>query len=255
MPAETNWIKFFLFNFLTAIFFPYAGTGQVSSYFDSDDAIPDSNLIQINSPHRQAKLKKNQKFLQRLQCFYPFDPEASYSLVLCADIPDNNDPDRVAVKKEPGHVFIILSKSFADTSQPATSLVFGFYPIRPASSVFFKNVRSIIMNNSGREYNASIELQLNAEEFEKAQQQVITLSERKYNLNKYNCYDYALDLFNSIAGSNVLPKTYVKYPFIYGRGGSPCSLYRDLEKLKEKDSVWASAISFGLFYAPESCNN
>jgi len=54
---------------------------------------------------------------------------------------------------------------------------------------------------------------------------------KKYNLNKYNCYDYALELYNSIPGTEALPTLKVKFPFKFGRGGSPCGLYKVLKEL------------------------
>jgi hypothetical protein len=189
---------------------------------------------------------------QRLNCFNPLEPAAGYSISLCADLPDNNHPDKVYVKKETGHVFLILKKTDPDIADSSMAQVFGFYPVRPVSSIIFKNVRCEMLDNGNREYNAVISKELTAKEFALILQKAKELTAKKYNINKYNCYDYALNVFNSIPGIEKLPVTHVKFPFIFGRGGSPCGLYRDLEKLKVAGSTWAPFIQFGVFTSPAS---
>lgn len=181
--------------------------------------------------------------------FYPLTEQARYSILLCADLPDNNKPERVHVKSETGHVFLVFTKiENTDTLHN----VFGFYPRRPASSLLFKNVKSEILNNSLREYNASVIEYLTAERFEAAISKAVALARKKYNLNKYNCYDYALELFNSLSDHDPLPAHPVRYPFIFGKGGSPCGLYKDLKRLKETGSARAPFIQIGIFRAPIS---
>jgi hypothetical protein len=174
-----------------------------------------------------------------------------YSITIAADIPDNNRPGKVYYKKEPGHVFIILEQK--DTiSNEGIAQVWGFYPVRPVSSVFLRTVRCQLNDNGKRKYDVRISRRLSAEEFEGIKKHAIELAKKKYNLNKYNCYDYAVELFNSIPGIEKLPVTHVKFPFIFGRGGSPCGLYKDLQKLKTTNSGWAPSIEFGSFKAPAS---
>jgi hypothetical protein len=174
-----------------------------------------------------------------------------YSITIAADIPDDKRPGKVYYKKEPGHVFIILEQK--DTiSGHSKAQVWGFYPVRPVSSVFLRTVHCELNDNGKRKYDVRITRRLSADEFEVIKKQAIALAKKKYNLNKYNCYDYAIELFNSIPGVEKLPVTHVKFPFIFGRGGSPCGLYKDLQKLKTGNSGWAPAIEFGSFRAPVS---
>lgn len=189
---------------------------------------------------------------QLLQAFLQFDSlhgDVSYSITLCADVPDNNNPARVHLKSETGHVFIILSKW---NNKDSISRVFGFYPRRPASSLFFKNVRCEILNNSKREYDISLFKKLDEKEFEIAIQTAVGSAKKKYNISKFNCYDYALGVFNSVAGVNQLPVHHIRFPFILGKGGSPCGLYADLFRMKNNGSAWAPFIQIGLSRAPDS---
>ncbi|HPG11772.1 MAG TPA: hypothetical protein PLU37_09595 [Chitinophagaceae bacterium] len=210
-----------------------------------------ANIDQTNTVQTSSTKKKSasERLEETLKCFNPLNKNAEYSITLCADIPDNNQPDRVHVRSETGHVFIVLTKiQQSDT----THCVFGFYPRRPASSLIFKNVRSEILDNSEREYNISVFKQLDETSFMKTLNTAIELAKKKYNLNKYNCYDYAIDIFNEVAGTNKLPKNHINFSFIFGKGGSSCSLYADLKQLKENGSTWAPYIQIGLFKAPVS---
>ena len=205
-----------------------------------------------NYNERTASVRdKNNKFLridEYLQIFYPIENSAEYSVTICADLPDNNNPNRVYRKGEPGHVFLILSKFDRSTGDLITRS-FGFYP-RVAVSCLFKKVRSKILDNSNREYDAAIEKKLTNDEFALLLDKCIEFSKKKYNLKKYNCYEYVLEVFNSISGIEKLPVTKVKFPFIFGRGGSPCGLYSDLKKLVATGTSLAPFIRFGLFKSP-----
>jgi hypothetical protein len=119
-----------------------------------------------------------------------------------------------------------------------------------AVTFLVKKVRSKILDNSNREYDASVEKKLTADEFAFILEKCKELSKKKYNLKKYNCYEYVLEVFNSLPGIEKLPVTKVKYPFIFGRGGSPCGLYSDLKKLFSAGSSWAAFIRFGTFKSP-----
>lgn len=202
-----------------------------------------------------AKNKAGQMLAQRFTCFDQGHDHSQYYITLCGDIPDNSKPAKVCYKKEPGHVFIILTMQDTVCHTKDISTAFGFYPQRPASSVIFKNVRCEILDNSSRNYDVLIQKDLTAFEFELILEKAISLTQKNYNLNRYNCYNYALEVFNSVSGIEKIPESRIRFPFIAGKGGSPCCLYRDLEKLKQEGSVWASHISFGSFKAPGSCSN
>jgi len=202
-----------------------------------------------------SKKNKNLKFSgirEQLQAFFPLESGAEYRVTVCADLPDNDNPACVYRKKEPGHVFFILSKRDLFSGQVITRS-FGFYPRVPVSCLF-KQVRSVIQDNSNREYNASVEKNLSAAAFGLLLENCKELAKKKYNLNRYNCYDYVIEAFNSLPGIEKLPVNYVKFPFIFGRGGSPCGLYRDLKKLASGNSEWSAFIRFGLFMSPASDN-
>jgi hypothetical protein len=203
-----------------------------------------------NTPLSDNYVSTNFNLSERFQYFVPFDTDADYSVTVCADIPDNTNPDRVHIGKQPGHVFLILKKARKTGSNICQ--VFGFYPQREYSSLIAGDVNSKLLDNSKREYNASISARVSSKEFQMILQKSRQLANRRYNLHKFNCYDYVLQVFNSIPNIKKLPITHTRLPLFFGRAGSPCGLYKDLKFLKTTGSELAPHIRFGIFKAPES---
>jgi len=193
---------------------------------------------------KRSDLRELSKRFGRFQ----YDSNSIYSIKLCADVPYNKNPAKVLFRKQPGHVFVILSQQ--PLQGETVSEVFGFYPIRPASVILFKNVKSQLRSNTDREYDAEVNMQVSSNTFFAILDSSLIFARKKYNLNRYNCYDYGLQLFNIAIPTNPIKSQYVKFPFIWGKGGSPTGLYHALRELKETDSIWAQRIRFGSLRAP-----
>jgi hypothetical protein len=178
-------------------------------------------------------------------------PSASYSITICGDVPNNKKPHMVAYNQQTGHVFLIL-QVIDSIKNDTSSQVFGFYPKKGLPTLFFKTIKSKMMDNSERNYDVSITKHLTRAEFDTVLEKSLSLSKRIYHINKYNCYDYALFVFNSVAGKDALPTVHVRFPFVFGKGGSPVGLYKDMERLKNNGSPWAPFIKFGEMKAPVS---
>ena len=187
------------------------------------------------------------------KCFDSLSPEDIYSITVCADIPDNNNSSNPVYENEPGHVFVTLSKNESKPGKSPVSVSFGFYPRYIAMILFIRKMPGEIRVSSEREYDVSVTKRLSFSEFQKTLFNAKLLAQRKYHLNLFNCYDYAIQLFNSAGGEDTLPVSRIKFPFTGGFGGSPCCLYKDLEKLKNKSSL-ASNIHFGITKAPVTCS-
>jgi hypothetical protein len=214
-------------------------------------------ICNLNAQQGAKKSSNAEKFpatnvdiRQELEIFHDKKPGDSFWLILCADVPDNRKPMRVARQQETGHVFIILQK--INTVNDTTSRVFGFYPRKGLQTVFFRNTKSIIKDNSYREHDVQLSRELSSSEFDTVLAKAIEYSGKRYHMNRFNCYDYAIEIFNSVAGTHPLPLVYVRFPFIFGRGGSPCSVYKSFRELKDSGSYWKDAISFGELVAPIS---
>jgi hypothetical protein len=173
-----------------------------------------------------------------------------YRISLCADVPNNKKPYKVAYQQETGHVFLILRK--ITTHNDTISKVFGFYPKGGLQTLLFKKTKSYIEDNSFRDHDVAITKELTREQFDTVLAKSIKLSERKYHMNRYNCYDYAIQIYNSVAGGPPLPLRHIRFPFIFGKGGSPCGVYRDLLILKDLPGYKDASIQFGSLLAPRS---
>jgi hypothetical protein len=176
-----------------------------------------------------------------------------YRIILAADVPDNNRPQKVYYKKETGHVFVILQQKDTVTKW-SVSLAWGFYPVHPIRSLFVRTVKCKILDNSNRQYEAAVTQQLSQQQFEAVKQQAIALTQKKYNLNRYNCYNYAVELFNAIPGVADLPLIKVRFPFFFGRGGSPCGLYKQVTQFQNQSSSFTAAVT-GSFVSPAAVVN
>jgi hypothetical protein len=164
---------------------------------------------------------------EELNVFDVTNANSVYRITLAADVPDNKRPSKLIYQMESGHVFLILQQintSINDTIHR----VFGFYPAKQGWKVFFKKeVKSRIKDNSLREHDIEISRILTAEQFRAAVFLAIQYSRNKYHLNHFNCYDYAVDIYNAVAGEKKIPKIKRRF-FIFGKGGTPCTLYKYL---------------------------
>src|SRR5687768_6079961 len=217
-------------------------------------SLPGKSIAQqkLNSTANEGYIEPvNIKIDKELQCFNKEVADAQYSISLCADVPYNKKPYKVAHNQQTGHVFLVLQK-INSNNKDTISQVFGFYPKKGLPTLFFKTIKSVIKDNSRREHDVSITRQLTKEEFNRAVEKSVAFSKNIYHINKYNCYEYALFIFNAVAGKDTVPLTHVRFPFIFGWGGSPVGLYKDLEKIKQNGSYLAESIQFGNFLAPVS---
>jgi len=177
--------------------------------------------------------------------------DTTYSIRICADVPDNSRPGKVFFKGEPGHVFVVLER--ADTATLfCERYVWGFYPKKAISCILFRRVKSRLVDNSNKEYDVSVTRSVNESEYRFLLQKALELSRKKYHLNSYNCYHYALELFNSLNAQPALPVSHVRFPFLFGKGGSPCGLYRDLQNILVHHSSNTLNIQFTRKNAPGS---
>jgi hypothetical protein len=212
--------------------------------------------ITANSQHKDKKSAGIQEpvafvinLREQLEIFQNNTPDYQYSISLCGDVPNDRKPWQVAHNKETGHVFIILQKI---KSGDTASEVFGFYPKRGLPTLLFKTISSRIKDNSLRRYDVEVIKFLSPAQFDTAIQHAVFFATHRYHINRYNCYDFALHVFNSVEGNDTIPNSRVRFPTIFGKGGSPCGLYRDLEKIKKQQSPLAGNIHFGKLVAPPS---
>lgn len=199
-------------------------------------------------PEKNYNRRKHQQLIKAFQCFGQLENNATYSITLCADVPDNDFPLKPLKGDETGHVFVILTKR---TAAASVSKSFGFYPRHILFTVFVHRSRSKIGDNDGRVYDIAITEEIDAQQFAKLLEYAIELSFRKYHIKKNNCYHYALALFNFVSEEK-LKTTHIRLPFLFGKGGSPCGLYDELMKMAKNNPSAVERITRGSFISPEN---
>lgn len=140
------------------------------------------------------------------ELFNCFDqvPEAgaTYKIKLCADLPVNSSSEPlVNAGAGVGHAFITLTKSNGGVS---VSQSFGFYPNTGGiKTVFGSPQDSKMVNDANHEVNASIEISIDRDAFVLAKNSaIVNANSHQYDLDDYNCTDYALGIYNVVSGSN-----------------------------------------------------
>lgn len=212
---------------------------------------PKSPLIFDNSDAFSAPAADLQKMIN---CFTTVpDAGATYRITLNADLPDNSDPDALTNNLEPGHAFITMTKTNGTQS---VSQSIGFYPKRRYLSVFSTGVDSKIVDNGLHEYNSSISMNLSQIDFMGSLNLAVSHSGLNYDLNDFNCTDFALQIFNS----NRNPSQHIQVPdwvvvvsspysgLVKNFGTTPNGLHKALNLMKT-NNTWGEAANISIVTA------
>ena len=182
------------------------------------------------------------------------DAGATYSIKICADLPRNCCPGSPTdINFTPGHVFITLTKK--NGAQSITQS-FGFYPQNGPLSTTMAAVSSKMVDDGSHEYNASLSMSISNIDFNAVKNLALSNSTLLYDLNDYNCTDYALECFNIVRPS---PQQITIDP-LPGWGiinSTPNMLYVKLKEMKLSNGPEAANIELGVLAAPLSygpCN-
>jgi len=188
------------------------------------------------------------------------DEGASYSVELCVDLPVNSEPNmsmNFSGGVNAGHSFLVVSK--AGNGLTITQ-AFGFYPqTAPSAWNPFSSIPSAIKDNGDKEINASISISINSEQFQAVESAAINFSAQPYLLDKSNCTDYALNVFNV---GRAIPITIDPYilrqsgivmsngmssdPITVTIKNSPQKLYEKLANMKANGGAEAQSIQLDL---------
>lgn len=185
-----------------------------------------------------------------LECFSRVpDAGASYSIEIFADIPVDSDPNKIFDfnSGSPGHTFIQLRKT--NGSQSVMQNI-GFYPKLGWKAIATNApIEGKFADNGGHEYNASIKMALNSENFKSTLIEILYLANFiKYDLDNYNCTDFALDVFNKTRAQKLdIPLIHIPGNFPSTGTRTPQGLYQKLNAMKSSGHVEASNITTGIY--------
>lgn len=186
-----------------------------------------------------------------LKCFSTIpDAGASYTASLFVDLPINDDPTQIfnQVTGAVGHCFLGLTKT---GSSQSVAQYFGFASTQPFSAIVGTVTPGKVVDNTGHKYNASLSIPVNAGQFGIAMNKISSLSGSNYDLNKFNCVDFALSVINSFRPTTPIIPAIAQMP---GGGLSidtPQGLYITLQHIQNTGgaaligSIWNAGASHG----------
>jgi len=201
-------------------------------------------LVDFESQDEAAELD-----LQKvITCFNAIpNAGARSSIEILTDIPVDVNPNAMydLGEKAPGHVFLKLSKT--NGAQQVERYI-GFYPKSGYKSTTYAPTASKLVSNEFHEYNASLSMNIAPERLATVLSAIQLYSARNYDVDEYNCTNFALDVFNSIRGIGLsIP--------LYGIPGSPLTqttatpggLYNKLKQMWDSNDPEKANIVMGAF--------
>lgn len=151
-------------------------------------------------------------------CYYTPSGASTQSVTIYVEQPVEGQPKPyrkiLGVGVNPGHTFITVSQSIGGQTYRRT---IGYYPqgdVEPSDPESL----GVVKDNNGLEYHVSVTFPLNSTQFTNLIQLVDhdINNTIDYDLNEYNCTDWAMDMVNS-TGVITLPECFDTWP---GGGGS-----------------------------------
>lgn len=186
-----------------------------------------------------------------LKCFGTVpDAGASCSITIYTDIPVNGDPSEFFNWQtgSPGHTFLSFSKSNGGQS---VQQVFGWYPAQSWEAMTTPApIDGKFVDDAGHEFNGSLTISVTPQQLQSAITQVLYLSHSiKYDVDEYNCTDFALQIFNYVRD----PRNIIEIPMYDIPGGmapngtaTPNGLYDRLKDMKAANGADAANINLPL---------
>lgn len=178
-----------------------------------------------------------------ISCFNAVpDQGADCSITIYSDLPVNERPDYLVNYKQryAGHCFLRLRKS--NQGKTVTQNI-GFYPnISIKSMATTIPITGRFVNDQIHGYNASFEMKINFIQLSMVLQEIrkCQVKRVKYDVDGYNCADFALQMFNLVRPNDPLsPQKYQLPDAPYNPLGTnlPHGVYRELTTRKKKNAI------------------
>jgi hypothetical protein len=182
-----------------------------------------------------------------IDCFSSIPDEgATCSIEIFADIPVDNDPNKLFdwETESPGHTFLQIKKSNGSRSIMQN---IGFYPKTNWKSMLTPApVDGKFVDNGGHEFNASFKINISPAKLQSALTQIAYLARFvKYDIDEYNCTNFALEVFNSVRHFDnklVIPRYDIPGGMAPGGTCTPQGLYNELKRRKQSGNAEANNI-------------
>lgn len=122
-----------------------------------------------------------------------------FELTLFAEQPNPNTRDSysgmVGINLNIGHSFVNLSTNYGGSS---SSITFGFYPFVPVD-YNATIVPMEIIDDGGHSFSSAVTIELTCSQFNQAITNSLLIQNQNYDLENYNCTDYAINVANSVS--------------------------------------------------------
>jgi len=159
---------------------------------------------------------------------------ATFKISIYSDIPVNSDSYQLFDYSTGacGHTFLQLTKSNGGT---VIQQNIGFYPQSGWKSIEANGpVNSKLVDNAGHEFNASLTVSVDATHFQNALNEIQYYGKLKYDIDNFNCTDFALNVFNSAASLYLeIPQYHIPGGMIGEFSNTPQGLYNELSSLSK----------------------
>ncbi|NTS41946.1 hypothetical protein HRG84_13600 [Flavisolibacter sp. BT320] len=125
------------------------------------------------------------------------DAGSSCSIEISTDIPVDDNPNAFYnfSTGSPGHAFITITKK---NGAKYVSQNIGFYPKSGYKAMTYAPTAGKLVDNAKHEFNASLFMNITPAQLATVLVRMQQLSNINYDVDSYNCADWALDIFNSV---------------------------------------------------------
>ena len=200
-------------------------------------------LIDIENQDEDAEIDV-QKFINCLNAIP--DGGSTCSIEILADIPVDKDPNKIFNLRtsSPGHTFLNIRKQNGSQS---VSQNIGFYPKSGLKTMLTNApIDGKFVDNGEHEFNAGYKINITPEKLNAAIMEMLRTKNNKYDIDNYNCTDWAMDVFNAAGGNLQIPLYDIpgNVPSIGTR--MPNGVYNKLKEMKAANHPQAANINIGI---------
>ncbi|MFC3356040.1 hypothetical protein [Sphingobacterium zeae] len=188
-----------------------------------------------------------------LNCFnnIPSNAQTTYKVTIHTHLANPSNPHQVynASQSDPGHAYITMQKTNGSATRSTT---FGFYPSAGTWMTAIKDAENSAIgqeNPQKRRSDGSYTITVSEAAFNNARNAALAGSAKQYDLNDYNCTNFALQVFNAAMGGTGLQVSNSSIGY-----KTPSSLYL---KLSEMKTAGTPGVSLSQGFEPTStmpCN-
>jgi hypothetical protein len=222
----------------------YGGTVDISAYGVLDETM----LVDVDSYVDHPAIDVG----QYLKCFDGIaDAGAACEVGIYSDVPVDNDPNKIFdfSTGSPGHTFIQIKKTSADGTRSVAQNI-GFYPKTGFKTALTNApVDAKFVDDGNHEFNAGYTKSLTPDEFRSILTEILYLKNIPYDIDNFNCTDWALEIFNKQGYGLDIPLYDIPGNLPTTGTSMPQGIYNKLADMKKNNDAHADKIQIGFLKA------